>query len=241
MQIKQHIPNAITACNLLSGIVGLYFAFEGRMEAAFIMMLAAGAFDFLDGFAARLLGVQSPVGAELDSLSDVVSFGVLPAAMLSLHVKEVSAAHLLLCAIPLLIAVFSAIRLAKFNTDDRQHFSFLGLPTPGAAILCGSIAALCAARPDSVAAHIFSYWWAAAVLSGIVSVLLVCEIPFFSFKVNRNDEKAAVQGMKRTCFFCISAVAVIIAVVLSWHWTAIPAGIVSSYILENLILRIFRI
>ena len=211
------------------------------------MMLAAGAFDFLDGFTARLLRVSSPIGAQLDSLSDAVSFGVLPAVMLakltrtSLAADYMETGAILLCAIPLLIAVFSAVRLAKFNIDERQHFSFLGLPTPASAILCGALAVYCEMRPVSLLAGIFVNWWAIAILTVAICALLVCEIPFFSFKISKEDPNAAIQGMKRTCFLCICVVVIIITAVLSWHWSAVPLGIVGAYILENLILRIFKI
>mgnify|MGYP002624154147 CR=1 FL=1 len=177
MGIRRHIPNAITSCNLLSGVVGLVFAFSGRTDLAFIMMLAAGVFDFFDGFAARALKVSSPVGRELDSLSDDVSFGVLPAVMLFVTMGSGPFRWL-----TLLLAVFSALRLAKFNLDERQHDGFLGLPTPSAAILCGSIAAYAFCRPASWLAGLCATQWFLPLLAAALCALLVCEIPFFAFK-----------------------------------------------------------
>lgn len=241
MSFRSSIPNALTSCNLLSGIAGLFFAFSGRPDIAFCLMLAAAAFDFLDGFAARLLKTSSPIGAQLDSLSDAVSFGVLPSVMLSVMMWNGSPGlpwMKFLSALPLLLAVFSALRLAKFNIDDRQHSSFLGLPTPASAILCASLAAYCFIRPESILAGICGSWWAILILTAVLCPLLVCEIPFFSFKGGKDDFKAKA---KLTCFGCISAVTVIVAAVLAFHWTAIPFGIAAAYLLVNLIFALFRI
>ncbi|MCR5561224.1 MAG: CDP-alcohol phosphatidyltransferase family protein [Bacteroidales bacterium] len=230
MALKNHIPNAITSCNLLSGIVGLYFAFKGLPEAAFLCMLAAAMFDFLDGFAARIFKASSPIGGQLDSLSDVVSFGVLPAVMLSVHSLN---------PLPLLIAVFSAVRLAKFNIDERQHSSFLGLPTPGAALLCGALATYCGARTESLLALLFSPWWAVALLAAAICVLLVCELPFFSFK--GLGKKAEWPENIKLPFLASMLVAIaVLTIVLGWHWSAIPFGIATCYILENLVFALIK-
>ena len=194
-------------------------------------MLAAGLFDFLDGFAARLLKVSSPIGAQLDSLSDVVSFGVLPTVMLC------SFSH---TPYPIFLAEFSALRLAKFNVDDRQHASFIGLPTPAAALFCAGFVAYCSARPSSIIAGIFSPWWVVLILAAVVSFLLVCEIPFFSFKgLGKKSEFA--ESIKPVCLVCLCVVAIVLTLVLGWHWSALPAGFTLAYILENLILAAFKI
>ena len=122
--------------NLLCGLVAVVFVFAGDSGTAFALMLAAAIFDLCDGLAARALGAFSPIGGELDSLSDMVSFGVLPSLMLHRLMRD-SGAPSALCFIPLVLAVFSALRLAKFNVDERQHESFLGLATPACAIFCG--------------------------------------------------------------------------------------------------------
>ena len=141
------------------------------------MMLAAGVFDFCDGFAARALKVSSPIGRELDSLSDVVSFGVLPSVMLFVTMGSGPFRWL-----TLLLAVFSALRLAKFNVDERQHGGFLGLPTPSAAILCGSIASYALCRPASWLAGLCATQWFLPLLAAALCALLVSEIPFIAFK-----------------------------------------------------------
>jgi len=203
------------------------------------MMLAAGVFDFCDGLAARALGVSSPVGRELDSLSDVVSFGVLPSVMLFMTMPEGVFRWL-----PLLLAAFSALRLAKFNVDERQHSSFLGLPTPSSAILCGSVAAYAFFRPASWLGRLCVTPWFLPALAAVLCALLVCEIPFFAFKSGSGHSEQplpSLPGLKRTAFFCIAAMAVIVTAVLGWHWTAIPLLVFSAYILENLIFALFRV
>ena len=231
MSVKQHIPNVITSCNLLSGVVGLYFTFQGNFETALFCMLAAGLFDFLDGFVARLLHVSSPIGAQLDSLSDVVSFGVLPTAMLC------GFSH---TPFPLFLAAFSALRLAKFNVDDRQHSSFIGLPTTGAALFCAGLVTYCSVRPESVIASIFSPWWVVLILAAILSFLLVCEIPFFSFK-GLGKKAEFPENIKPVCLVCLCVIAIVLTLVLGWHWSALLVGFTLAYILENLILAAFRI
>lgn len=294
MSLRNHIPNAITSCNLLSGVVGIIFALGGRLDIAFYLMLAAGLFDFLDGFAARLLNSSCNIGRELDSLADVISFGVLPSIMLfvlalseitpvwayslsdaaAMSASAVSSAAAvnsavgslsgggtldvlqslkagwplksLLCLLPLLLGLFSGIRLARFNVDERQHDSFLGLPTPSSAIICGSIAAYCYFRPDSWLTGLCGSYWFIPALAILLSVLLLSEIPFFSFKSGSSQActcslAQTTNSMKRTAFICISVIAIIIVPVLGWHWTAIPLLIFTVYILSNLIFAIFRI
>ena len=147
--IKKHIPNAITCLNLLAGCLGIVHAFEGRLVAAANMIVVAALFDFIDGFAARLLKANSPIGKELDSLADVVSFGVLPGMiiyeMISYNVMIVPGWHTEIAGndsnlkfIGFVIPVFSALRLAKFNIDVRQTERFIGLPTPANALIIAS-------------------------------------------------------------------------------------------------------
>ena len=235
MSLKKHIPNAITSLNLLCGVIGIIFTltpkFSGYMGPAFFCMLAAIVFDFCDGLAARLLGVQSPIGKELDSLADVVSFGVLPALMMAVECKgNASGWMLYLSAVPLLIAVFSALRLAKFNTDERQHESFIGLPTPSSALICGSFCCITAFLPES--------WWRwipiiIAVMSILLSFLLVCELPMFSFKFGKAIKADTVTKMLRTAIISISAIIIVLVALFRLRWQFIILGILLAYILEN--------
>lgn len=136
MRIKRHIPNFITSLNLFSGCIGITFAFSDQLEYSVYCIALAMLFDFLDGLAARMLKVSSPIGKELDSLADMVSFGALPGFIMYqlIFVHDESLA-LVAFAIP----VFSALRLAKFNTDDSQSDQFIGIPTPANAIFISSL------------------------------------------------------------------------------------------------------
>ena len=123
MNIRKHIPDSITSMNLLCGVVGVILTLGGRPDLGFLMMILGAVFDFFDGFAARMLKASSGIGKELDSLADMVSFGVLPSVLL--YVSG-GTNILFLKYFPIILAAFSALRLAKFNLDERQHSSFLG-------------------------------------------------------------------------------------------------------------------
>ncbi len=133
--MKKHIPNILTSLNLAIGVVGIFYVLTVDSTYAFYFVIIAGIFDFLDGFAARLLGVSSEIGKQLDSLADVISFGLLPAFYMLQSLLAISEFYW----IAILIAVFSALRLAKFNIDDSQSDSFEGLPTPANAIMLTSL------------------------------------------------------------------------------------------------------
>ena len=186
--IRRNIPNTLTSCNLLCGCVATVFALQCEYTLAFLFIILGNVFDFFDGFSARLLKVSSPVGKELDSLADVITSGIAPSAMLYSFLesmRELSATSIpciFLQVIPFsafLIAVFSGLRLAKFNLDTRQTTSFIGLPTPANALLWASAIvayADCAKTPSLVLTI--------GILLGIVlsCYLLVAEIPMFALK-----------------------------------------------------------
>jgi CDP-diacylglycerol---serine O-phosphatidyltransferase len=135
--IRKHIPNTITCLNLFAGCIAVVFAFQGNYMTAALFIGLAAIFDFLDGFAARLLKAYSAIGKELDSLADVISFGVAPGAIVYhfiLAQTHITGSSSLLAWSGFLIPVFSALRLAKFNLDERQTSSFIGLPTPANAL-----------------------------------------------------------------------------------------------------------
>ena len=182
--MRKHIPNTITCCNLLSGCVATMFAFEGMYPLAFTFIIAGAVFDFFDGLTARALKVSSPIGKELDSLADVVTFGFGPAAMVFSWLCECADTHLDMLpafAIPFfafLLVAFSALRLAKFNVDERQTSSFIGLPTPANALFWG---ALVLGSHDIMVVNPYG-WMLILTLIMLFSYLLVAEIPMFSLK-----------------------------------------------------------
>ena len=190
----KHIPNTLTLANLLLGCLSIVSSFEGNLLLAGYLILFAAVFDFLDGFSARLLKAYSPLGKELDSLSDLVSFGVAPSVIvfhllksaLGLSASQGFTEGNAILAIPFLIAVFSALRLAIFNIDTRQTSSFIVLPTPANAIF---IVGLVLGQNSSFS-HFFDVLTASstalAVMVIILSALLVSPIPMFSLKVKKG-------------------------------------------------------
>ena len=182
--IKKHIPNAITCANLFSGCVGIVYAFKGNLEVAAYFVLLSGIFDFFDGFAARLLNVKSPIGKELDSLADMVSFGFLPGVVMFqlLSVSDYSSEYLPYFGF--VITVFSALRLAKFNIDTRQTEDFIGLNTPMNTLFVVSLPFIKADYPSVIGSTALLVG-----LTAILSVLLVSELRIFSMKFGTKGWK----------------------------------------------------
>ena len=234
MGLKKYIPDTITSANLLSGTAGVIFTLSGNLEAAFICMLAAAVFDFCDGLSARLLNAYSILGKELDSLSDMVSFGLLPALMMRQAMVQ-GGAPWYLSAIPLLIVVFSALRLAKFNIDENQASDFKGLATPSCAMICGSLSALCA-KGGCPWEGIASSLWIIPVLSVILSVLLVSRIPMFGMKIKKGHK---LLDSKRIAFLVASGLCIIATVVFRQGWPLAFLLVFLVYVTENLVLHLF--
>lgn len=190
--MRRHIPNAITCCNLLSGCVAAMYAFEGVYSLALTFIIAGAVFDFFDGLTARALKVSSPIGKELDSLADVITFGFAPSAMVFSWLCECADAHLDMAVAfvmpfaAFLLVAFSALRLAKFNVDERQTSSFIGLPTPANALFWG---ALVIGSHDVVIAHPYGWVFIIALVM-LFSWLLVAEIPMFSLKFKNLSWKS---------------------------------------------------
>ena len=177
--IKKHIPNTITCLNLISGCIATYWAFQGNYELALLFIVIGAVFDFFDGMVARLLHVSSPIGKELDSLADDITFGFAPSAIVfSFLVPLTSHLSPLTPYLAFIMAAFSALRLAKFNLDERQAMGFIGLPTPANALFWGS---LIVGMGDKMTSLPYAEY---AILVGIFisSWLLVAEIPMFALK-----------------------------------------------------------
>lgn len=235
MALKNHIPNTVTAMNLLSGVIAVIFTFEGRLDVAFCLMLLAAVFDFCDGLCARLLHAYSDIGKELDSLSDMVSFGVLPALMLHVLMR-MSGMDCWLSWVPLAIAMFSALRLAKFNIDERQGSSFLGLATPACAIICGSLACLTLKAPDFwLTAFFLEHCWAIPALALILSGLLVSEIPMFAMKIAPGH---SIFDLPRVVFLVWAVFSLVAPLAFGLHWSLFPLLLFLGYIVENCALAV---
>ena len=210
----------------------MIFTLEGRLEWALPLMLLAAAFDFCDGLAARLLDAHSPIGGELDSLADVVSFGVLPALMLY-KVMPVDAPAILRY-IPLFVAVMSAVRLAKFNVDDRQTLDFLGLPTPSCAMVCGSLATfLYLAGGMDTGVEV----WILDAIAIVLGLLLVSEIPMFGMKLKKGHK---LLDTKRIAFLILAAACVLAVILLKQPWSLAVLAVFSLYVIENLVVALIN-
>ena len=221
--------------NLLCGALGVIFTFQGALNIAFFLMLAAAACDFLDGFAARLFKAYSPMGKELDSLADLISFGLLPSLMLHRRLVEGGMTGFV-TYIPLIICLFSALRLAKFNVDDRQSENFLGLPTPACAMWCGSL--IYAADHGVMSmANTLHDTYLIPIASVVLALLLVSEIPMFSFKIKKGSESNRI----RLWFLAIVALFAIATLVLKINWSYIILLTFTAYIALNLLNALFTL
>lgn len=226
MGIIRHIPNTITSLNLLSGCFATIFALQGNFTTAFLCIIAGAVCDFCDGLAARALKAYSPMGKELDSLADMVTFGVAPAMIMYRFQAEAN----FLVYLPLLIAVFSGLRLAKFNIDTRQSENFIGLATPSCALICGSLIYASEIYP---ALHDFltAESYIVPMLSLVLCYFLVSEIPMFSFKFKSLKWE---ENKSRFIFLALSAILAITTAVMGFNWSVLVLTIFTSYIIINL-------
>lgn len=185
--IKKHIPNAITCCNLLCGCIAIVQAFEGQLVNASYLVILAAIFDFFDGFTARLLKVSSAIGKDLDSLADMVTFGVVPGVLMYKLISSVITSNSInissnIAYIGFVIPLFSAIRLAKFNNDTRQSESFIGLPTPANAMFLISFCVL-STKIDYTSTLLYLFHpYVISTICVVLSFLLIAEIPLFALK-----------------------------------------------------------
>ena len=218
--IVRNIPNSITCCNLISGCIATYNAFLGDIRMALLWIIVGAVFDFFDGMSARLLKVSSPIGKELDSLADDITFGFAPSAIIFYELSIMEYPSELLMLKPYLpyfafvMVAYSALRLAKFNLDERQSLGFIGLPTPANALFWGAL---------FVGAQ--NFMESTAYMLPVVSCwLLIAEVPMFALKFKQwgwkgNEVKYIflISCLPLLMIFGITAFSVIIAwyVVLS--------------------------
>ena len=233
MKIIKHIPNTITSMNLLCGVLGVIFTFQGALDLAFYLMILAAVFDFLDGFSARMLKAYSPMGKELDSLADLITFGFLPSIMLY-KCMDLYHPGEWYCFLPLIIVIFSALRLAKFNIDERQSENFLGLATPSCALLCGSLIYSADQGAASIASIVHGAYFI-PVISVILAFLLISEIPMFSLKF----KKGSVYNRIRICYIAIVAAIALTTFILKINWGYIILLSLTCYIAFNLLIACF--
>ena len=219
--MKKHIPNTITCLNLISGCIATYWAFRGDYQSALLFIVIGAVFDFFDGMSARLLHVSSPIGKELDSLADDITFGFAPAAMVF---SLLSSFHIHLTFVPFLafvIAAFSALRLAKFNLDERQALGFIGLPTPANALFWGALVTSLNFQTWFEPYQLPDFWlYLILALIPVSCYLLVSEIPMFALKFKtwgwRGNEVK--YGFLITCIPLLLLLGTIgLSAVIAWY------------------------
>lgn len=226
--MKKHIPNTITCCNLISGCIATYWAFRGVWNIALLFIVIGAIFDFCDGMTARLLHVSSPIGKELDSLADDITFGLAPSAIL-FNFLEKGVSYLpyqWIVYVAFVMAAFSALRLAKFNLDERQAMGFIGLPTPANALFWG---ALIVGAGEWLLSSPYLYY---GVVAGILIScwLLVSEIPMFALKFKTWSW----QGNEIKYIFLLTCIPLLLllsvsglAAIIAWYVTL---SIINKYV-----------
>ena len=231
--MKKHLPNLITCCNLLCGAAAVVYALQGCMLLAFCLILAGAFFDFFDGMTARALKVSGPLGIQMDSLADDITFGLAPAVLLYSFLKPVLGCYAL---IALIMAAFAAYRLAKFNIDERQTASFIGLATPANAMFWGGITCL----PQEILTPTTA--WVLTAVSLLSGCLMVCEIPFFSLKLKSLSWKESkIQYIFLIGSLVLTAVCIAEALHYEEVFIALFAGtaIIVWYFIMNIINNIY--
>ncbi|MDR0953937.1 MAG: CDP-diacylglycerol--serine O-phosphatidyltransferase [Rikenellaceae bacterium] len=230
MKIKLFtLPNAITCLNLAAGCVAIERAFAGDFGGAFVWVVVAAVMDFLDGLVARLLHAYSETGKELDSLADTVSFGAAPAFVLFNLLRQSGFSGWEPWLV-FVVALFSALRLAKFNVDTRQSTEFIGLPTPANALLIVSLIFLIGTPEGKPLAFLLSCPWYLIGLALALSALLVSEIPMFSLKFKSLGWR---ENKIRYIFLGLSLLLLVLSL-FGW-WMYAPPMILVLYILLSLI------
>lgn len=232
------IPDSITCGNLVCGLLGTMAALAGHFDQAFYLMLGAAACDYCDGFSARALGVSSDIGKELDSLADLVSFGILPAVCL-FGIMKFSFGLAWYSFLPLVIAPFSAVRLAKYNLDTRQTLNFIGLATPACASICCSLACFVQSTPGCALAGLCGTVWFLPVMAVVLSFLLISELPTFSMKFKKNEKSSKGVNILRIVFLAICPLSLLVVLLLRLHWSLAVLLSFTAYVLMNLIFALF--
>ncbi|RMG18291.1 MAG: CDP-diacylglycerol--serine O-phosphatidyltransferase [Bacteroidetes bacterium] len=236
MNLKPHIPNLLTSANLFCGLLAIVCVCTGQIRPAMVLLGLALMFDFLDGFAARALKVSSPIGKELDSLADMVTFGVLPGFILARLIQQAQGLPFLpetfwqapfpLWWVAFVVPLFSALRLAKFNVDTRQSDAFYGLPTPAHTILIASYWLIAETQSQSLLAVPFSNVWVLIIAGVLSSLLLVADVRLIALKFSTFELK---PNLFRYLLLLIS-----LLLLVFFQIKAIPF-IILAYILLSLI------
>ena len=224
--MSKHIPNLLTISNLICGCIALYFTFQGELVFTAYLIGLAAIFDFMDGAAARLLNISNPLGKELDSMADMVSFGLVPGSVVFHLLEESTFSQYSFMA--LVIPIFSAYRLAKFNIDENQNENFIGLPTPANCLVFVSIPLITTFNSESTIAYLFEIPEILLIITILMSLALVSRVNMFSLKF----KNLKFQDNKFRFFLITMSI-----ILLTWlEFSAIPI-IILLYIMMSIVKR----
>lgn len=239
--VVQQIPNFLTLLNLLCGSLAVVLALRGYIREGAILVLLGFCFDLFDGLAARLLKAQSPIGKELDSLADLITFGLAPAAILFGIQEQLGeagpfsltqpAGTIILRLLPFLLPVFAGLRLAKFNIDERQSHQFIGMPTPANGLMVLALPLVMHSQPDSFLVTWLNNDLFVPLYSVIASYLMISPLRLYSMKINGFG----FSKNKYTYLFLALALALIIIFRHTGLFITIPLYLVYAGILANVI------
>ena len=224
--MSKHIPNLLTISNLICGCIALYLTFQGELVFTAYFIGLAAIFDFMDGAAARLLNVSNPIGKELDSLADMVSFGLVPGSVVFHLLEESPLSQYSFMA--LVIPIFSAYRLAKFNVDENQNENFIGLPTPANCLVFVSIPLITTFNAESTIAYLVEIPEILLIITVLMSLALVSRINMFSLKFKNFK----LQDNKFRFFLITMSI-----ILLTWLEFSAILIIILLYILMSLVKR----
>lgn len=221
LRIQKQIPNLFTLGNLSCGVLAILAIFNDQQETAVYLVILAAILDFFDGFLARLLKVSGELGKQLDSLADLVTFGVAPSFMLYANAELIDgyARYSFI-----LLAVFSAYRLAKFNIDTRQTTSFIGVPTPITGLTCIAWGIIDGLAKDVI----FDNQWVFVLYCLLVSLLLVSEIKMPSLKFKKGKSSQYTQHLILLVIGLVS--------LLFFGWLCIPI-FYAAYVLSSILIN----
>lgn len=226
-----NLPNTVTCFNLLCGCLSIYFGLHGQIGLASLFIIGGAIFDFFDGLTARAMHISGPIGKELDSLADVVSFGLAPSVLCLQILNTYNPTYSWFPLLAFIMAAFSALRLAKFNIDERQTLSFIGLPTPANAILWIGLTYLNEIPAVHASLNSIVYF----VLMLICCYLLICELPMFSLKAKPGhngfrENKARYILIASTVFIFL-----VTGLIGFQYFAASPALIILLYLILSIV------
>jgi len=236
--LLKHLPNALTSLNLLSGSLAVPLALTGHLRESGLLILLGFLFDLSDGTIARLLKAQSPLGKELDSLADVITFGLAPATLLFGVQQEITprepfglqmpAGQLLISLIPFILPVFAGLRLANFNIDERQAHCFIGLAVPANGLMVLALPLILTYQPDSFLVTWLESGLFIPVYAILVSFLMISPIRLYSLKIKGFSWKQN----RFTYLFLLMAVLLLILFRFNGLFLVVPVYILYGAILE---------